>query len=142
MLQLLSPNEAIVAISMEVKLGEHLGMLNIGIPSIIVKMLRQKFHQHWTMRKSESSPVERERLLEMIRPAACHLDARLNGPRVTAEQLLALKEGDTLVLDHSIDKLLSMEVNGLEKFHGRVVEAGFRRAFSVEDFNDVTASAQ
>ncbi len=43
LLQNLAPNEAVVAISMEVRIGDTAGMMNIGIPSIIIKMLRQKF---------------------------------------------------------------------------------------------------
>jgi flagellar motor switch protein FliM len=138
MLQLLSPNEAVVAISMEVRLGEHLGMMNIGIPSIIIKMLRQKFHQQWSVRKSASTTEEREELLKLLGAAACRVDARLSGPRVTAEQLLSLNEGDTLVLDYSIDKPLSLQVNGIEKMTGRVVDAGYRRAFVVEQFTDAS----
>src|SRR5580698_4979929 len=38
LLQILAPNEAVVAISMEVRIGDTAGMMNIGIPSIIVKM--------------------------------------------------------------------------------------------------------
>jgi flagellar motor switch protein FliM len=142
MLQLLSPNEAVVAISMEVRLGEHMGMLNIGIPSIVIKMLRQKFNQQWSVRKSEGSAEERDSLMRAIGPAACHVDARLNGPYVTAEQLLSLKVGDTLVLDYSIDKPLALEINGVQKMAGRIVDGGFRRAFVAEQFMDASASAR
>src|ERR1039457_1214983 len=38
LLQILAPNEAVVAISMEVRIGDNAGMMNLGIPSIIVKM--------------------------------------------------------------------------------------------------------
>ncbi|MGI8742389.1 MAG: flagellar motor switch protein FliM, partial [Bryobacteraceae bacterium] len=48
LLQILAPNEAVVAVSMEVRAGDHSGMMNIGIPSIIVKMLRHKFDQQWS----------------------------------------------------------------------------------------------
>src|SRR5437763_11958448 len=43
LLQILSPNEAVVAVSLEVRVGDNAGMMNIGIPSIVVKMLRHKF---------------------------------------------------------------------------------------------------
>src|SRR6266705_5705194 len=51
LLQILAPNEAVVAVSVEVRIGDTAGMMNIGIPSIIVKMLRQKFDQQWSVRK-------------------------------------------------------------------------------------------
>jgi len=43
LLRILAPNEAVVAVSMEVRIGDNTGMMNIGIPSIVVKMLRHKF---------------------------------------------------------------------------------------------------
>ena len=55
LLQILAPNEAVVAISLEIRVGEMSGMMNIGLPSIIIKMLRQKFDQQWSVRKSEST---------------------------------------------------------------------------------------
>ena len=58
LLQILAPNEAVVGISLEVRIGETAGMMNIGIPSIIVKMLRQKFDQQWSLRKTQATENE------------------------------------------------------------------------------------
>ena len=33
LLQILAPSEAVVAVSMEVRIGENVGMMNIGVPS-------------------------------------------------------------------------------------------------------------
>ena len=69
LLQILAPNEAVVAISVEVRIGETAGMMNIGIPSIIVKMLRQKFDQQWSVRKTQATEAEHARVLRLIRPS-------------------------------------------------------------------------
>ena len=58
LLRILAPNEAVVAVSMEVRIGDNAGMMNIGIPSIVVKMLRNKFDQQWSVRKSQSTEQE------------------------------------------------------------------------------------
>jgi len=57
-----------VAISLEVRIGDRAGMMNIGIPSIVVKMLRQKFDQQWSVRKTQATEKERARVLRLIRP--------------------------------------------------------------------------
>src|SRR5258707_198417 len=80
LLQILAPNEAIVAISMEIRIGDTAGMMNIGIPSIIVKMLRQKFDQQWSVRKTQATEAEHARMLRLVRPATMRLDLRLRGP--------------------------------------------------------------
>ena len=70
LLRILAPNEAVVAVSMEVHIGDNAGMMNIGIPSIVIKMLRHKFDQQWSVRKSQSTEQEQSRMLRLIRPAA------------------------------------------------------------------------
>ncbi len=132
MLQLLAPNEAVVAISMEIRIGDATGMMNIGIPSIIIKMLRQKFDQQWSLRKSESSRSEQARMLKLIGNAKVYLDVRLEGPTVATQDLLTLEPGDVLKLDYPIDRPLHLEINGLDKYHGQIVENGRKRCFHLE----------
>src|ERR1700722_8839204 len=76
LLRILAPNEAVVAVSMEVHIGDNAGMMNIGIPSIVVKMLRHKFDQQWSVRKTQSTEQEQARVLRLIRPAHMQLDGR------------------------------------------------------------------
>lgn len=132
LLQILAPNEAIVAVSLEVRIGESSGMMNIGMPSIIVKMLRQRFDQQWSMRKSESTPEEQERMFRLIKPALVHADVRLRGPTLTMENLLRLEEGDILTFDYSVEKPLDLDLNGKRKFRGVVAAMGRKRAFEIQ----------
>jgi flagellar motor switch protein FliM len=55
--RILAPNEAVIAVGMEVRIGENAGMMNIGIPSMVVKMLYNKFDQQWSERKSRSTLI-------------------------------------------------------------------------------------
>ncbi|MBV8817135.1 MAG: hypothetical protein JO022_02190, partial [Acidobacteriaceae bacterium] len=52
LLHVLPPNEAIVSIATEIQVGENSGMMNIGIPASAVKLLRQRFDQQWTARRT------------------------------------------------------------------------------------------
>jgi flagellar motor switch protein FliM len=136
MLQILAPNEAVVAVGMEVRIGESVGMMNIGIPSITIKMLRQKFDQQWSMRKSESTDDERRRMLRLIRPGIVDLDARLEGVTVSTGDLLRLEAGDILALDFSLERPLQLIINGKEKFRGQVVDTGRKRGFCIDALVD------
>lgn len=131
LLQILAPNEAVVAISMEVRIGDNAGVMNIGIPSIIVKMLRQKFDQQWSVRKSEATEAEHARVLRLIKPAAMQLDARLRGPTLKVDDLLQLEEGHVLFFDFPLQRPVDMLLNGELKYRGQVVSAGGKRAFQV-----------
>jgi flagellar motor switch protein FliM len=130
MLQILAPNEAVVAISLEIRVGDSSGIMNLGVPSITIKMLRQKFDQQW-VRKSESTPEEQERILRLIREAAFSVDARLEGPTLSTQSLLDLKEDDTIVLDYPVNRPLTLKVNGRSKFSGYVVDSGSSRALQL-----------
>lgn len=131
MLRILSPSEAVVAISMEVRIGESAGMMNIGIPSIIIKMLRQKFDQQWALRKSQSTEEEQNRILRLIRPSVITLDARLKGPVLRVEDFLQLEQGDVLTFDYAVDRPLQMEINGKHKYDGYVINTGIKRGFQL-----------
>jgi len=133
LLRILAPNEAVVAVTMEVRIGDNAGMLNIGIPSIVVKMLRHKFDQQWSVRKSESTEDEQSRVLRMIRPARMLLDGRLEGPTLRVEDLMDLKEEDVLSFDYPVGRVVDLCINGKLKFRGRIVSTGRKRAFEVEE---------
>lgn len=131
LLQILAPNEAVVAISMEVRIGDNSGMMNLGIPSIIIKMLRHKFDQQWSVRRSQSTDQEQARILRLIKIAPMHLDSRLNGPTLRVEDLMDLAEGDVLTFDYKVDKPVDLYLNGKHKYTGHIVAAGKKRGFQV-----------
>lgn len=133
LLQILAPNEAVVAISTEVRIGETAGMMNIGIPSIIVKMLRQKFDQQWSIRKTKATEEEHQRVMQLLCPARLHLDARLQGPKLNVSDLLELREGDVLEFDYPVGRPVDVTVNGKLKYRGEVVTSGRKRAIEVQE---------
>lgn len=131
MLQLLAPNEAVVAVSLEVRIADSIGMINVGIPSIVIKMLRQKFDSQWLMRKTESSEQEQQRILRLLQTATLRVEAKLLGPTIRTIDLLRLDRGDVLKLDYDINKQLSLTINDVLKWHGQVVDNGRKRCFVV-----------
>ena len=132
LLQILSPNEAVVAVSIQVRAGENTGMMNIGIPSIVVKMLRSKFDQQWSHRRSDPTEEEHARVLRLIKPAHVTVDGRLEGPTLRVEDLMELAPGDVLALDFPVGKPLNLTVNGRLKYRGTVVTSGRKRAFQID----------
>ncbi|MEX2261733.1 MAG: flagellar motor switch protein FliM [Bryobacteraceae bacterium] len=132
LLQILAPNEAVVSIGLEIRVGETTGMMNIGMPSIIIKMLRQKFDQQWSVRKTASTAEEQGRVLELLKRAPVRLDARLEGPTLLVEDLLKLDQGDVITFDYPVGKTLKLSANGLVKYSGQIVARGRKKAFLIE----------
>jgi flagellar motor switch protein FliM len=132
LLHLMGPNEAVVAIGVEIRIAETVGMMNIAMPSIVIKMMRQKFDQQWSVRKTHASQTEQARLLSMLRGASFLLEARVEGMELTVQTLLDLSEGHLLVFDRSIDSPLELVINGRHKFSGQIVSTGRKRALLVD----------
>jgi flagellar motor switch protein FliM len=130
-LRMLAASEAVVSIRMELRVGEYSGFINIAIPSVIIKMLIQKFDQQWTARKTASSEADQARVLKLIRPAMVNVEARMNGPKVLLGDLLAVEAGDVLTFDYSIKREVDCITNGCIKFQGNIVQQGNKRAFRV-----------
>jgi flagellar motor switch protein FliM len=133
LLQVLDPGEAFVATGIEVRIGGALGMMNLAIPSLIIKMMRSKFNHPGGGRRTRSTEPEQARMLSLVRPAQLSLDVRLVGPKLALKDLLALEEGDLLPFDVPVAGALDCVVNGSLKFRGQVVRAGNRKAFLVEE---------
>lgn len=131
LLQILAPSEAVVAVAVEIRIGESSGMMNIGIPSITIKMLRQKFDQQWSVRKTQATEGEHARMLRLIKPAMMQLDVRLQGPTVSIRDLMELEAGDVLSFDHPVQRPLNLLTNGRVKYLGQVVSSGRKKAFTV-----------
>jgi flagellar motor switch protein FliM len=131
LLQLLAPNEAVVSVGIEIRIGDVSGMMNLGVPSILVKMLRRKFDQQWSIRRAEASEEEQERMWRLLKPAQVKVDARLRGPVLSTETLLALEEGDVLAFDYPVGRTMDLLVNGAMLYHGEIVNTGRKRAFQI-----------
>lgn len=127
LLQILSPNEAVVAISIELRIGEIAGMMNIGIPSIIIKMLGQRMDQH-AVRRTELTEDEQSRIMRLLRPATIRVDTRLSGPTLTVRDLLNLKTNDVLSFDYPVQRPMNVIFNGRRKYLGQIVATGRKRA--------------
>ncbi len=131
LLQMLAPNEAVVAISLEIRIGEITGMMNLGIPSVIIKMLRQKFDQQWSVRKTDSTIQDQSRILRLVKQAKMNVEVRLQGPTLTVENLLNLEEGDVLNFDYPLNRPIDLLINGKMKYQGDIVAAGGKKGFMV-----------
>jgi len=112
-------------------------MMNIAMPSIIIKMMRQKFDQQWSLRKSASTDVEQSRILGLIQTSTLSSEVTLSGPQLLLKDLVNLEEGDILSFEFPAGRPLDLRLNGERKYRGEMVNAGHRAAFRVrERFTD------
>jgi flagellar motor switch protein FliM len=133
MLQILSPNEAVVSVSLELRVGENYGMLNLAIPAINIKMIGHKFDQQWMSRKAEPTKEGQAKMLGLLRNSKFRCDAQLVGPKLTVRDLLEIETGDCLQFDCPTDHKIDLLFNETTKFRGTVTSQRNHRAFKIQE---------
>jgi flagellar motor switch protein FliM len=125
-------SEAVVAIAMELRIGDKVGMVNLAIPSITLKMLRHKFDQQSTIRRSVSPEMETAIKQVVTDGLKLDVDCALVGSRIRLSDLLHLKTGDLIDLGIECDRRASILVNAVPKFKGEVIVEGLKQAVVIE----------
>jgi flagellar motor switch protein FliM len=125
-------NEAVVVIAMELRIGDKVGKVNLAIPSITLKMLRHKFDQQSTMKRSVSPETESAIKQKVCNALKVDVDCALVGARIRLSDLLNLKSGDLVDLGMEFDGRASMLINGVAKFRGEVIVEGSRQSLVIE----------
>lgn len=128
-LHVLAPAEAMIVIALEVRVGSTSGLMNLAVPSIFVKRLRNNFEQLQRIRKAKSTEHDQFRVANLLQHAKLRLDVELSAGSVSAQTLLDLRVDDVLILEHKIADPLSGLLNGLEKWSGGVSAQSGKLAF-------------
>ncbi|EZP78047.1 flagellar motor switch protein FliM [Parageobacillus genomosp. 1] len=120
-LQMISPNDTVVVISLNTQIGETSGMMNICIPHVVLEPIMPRLSVHYWMQtqKKESSPEEEKALEERIRLAKLPIIAELGTAAITIEEFLQLEVGDVIELEQSIHQPLLVKVGNIPKFIGQ-----------------------
>ena len=136
LLQILAQDDAVVVVSMEVRVGENSGLMHLGFPSMLIKMFREKSVQQPASRRREATQEDHARVLKRIKSSRVELEARLEGPSLRLERLMNLNVGDVLSFNHPLSKDIDLMLNGKNKFTGRIVTSGNKLGFQVSAATD------
>jgi flagellar motor switch protein FliM len=131
MLQLVPLSEPVVAIGFEVKLGEISGMLNLCIPSVILKTNRNIFEIYRRPRSSGIESCEIEKISEVVRNARARLTTQIRDQVLVVEDLLNIGAGDVVQLNHALGDPVQLNIAGIPKFMGRIISRRGKRAIEI-----------
>jgi flagellar motor switch protein FliM len=135
LIQIVAPNEVVLLIVFEVKMGPVSGMINLAIPSIILEPISSKFDQEMFTGYKKSSTFEEAHLL-MLSLKRCPMEAaaEIRGTNLTMEEVLQLKVGDLIPLTKRFDAELDLCVDSIPRFKGLVaLNPNGKRVFQVTD---------
>src|SRR5699024_3020546 len=118
-LQMVSPNETVVVVSLNTVIGDESGMINICIPHIVLEPIIPRLSVHYWMQTTgkEKDPEEYEAISKHVKKVNVEAKALLGETSIKMQQLLNLKRGDIVTLDQSIDQPLRLVINNEPKMY-------------------------
>lgn len=117
-LQMVSPNETVVVISLSTTIGETSGMINICLPHVVLEEILPKLSVHYWMqtKKKQRKPGEIENLEYTVQLAPLDIQAELGRSEISIHEFLHLGIGDVIELNQSINEPLYVNVGGETKY--------------------------
>jgi flagellar motor switch protein FliM len=133
LIQIVAPNEVVLLVVFEVKMGSVVGMINLAIPSIILEPVASKFDQEMYTGYKKSANFEEARLLmESLKRCAMTACAEIRGTNLRLSDILALQPGDIVPLAKRFDAVLDLTVDGIPRYQGYVaLNANQKRVFQL-----------
>ena len=117
-LQMISPNETVVVISLNTIIGETTGMINICIPHVVLEPIVPNLSVRYWMQTNtkEISPEQTKMLETRVKQATLPVIAELGTTNITIEDFLMMAMGDVIELDQKFENPLTLKVGNLPKF--------------------------
>lgn len=134
-LQMVSPNETVVVISLNTTIGETSGMINICIPHVVLEPIIPKLSVHYWMQtdKKEREPEVIARLERNIQKAEVPVICELGSSDIAIQEFLSLDIGDVIELNQGIDRPLTIKVGNIPKFIGQPGKLNKKMAVQILD---------
>ncbi len=117
-LQMISPNETVVVISLNTIIGETSGMINICIPHVVLEPIVPNLSvRYWMQTNTKAISPEQSKMLEnRIKQAELPVIAELGTTNLTIEDFLQMNVGDVVQIEQKIVDPLILKVGNLPKF--------------------------
>jgi flagellar motor switch protein FliM len=123
MLQVTGPNEIVILLVFDLRIGETRGMLNLCIPATSVEAVGEKFAQGWHRTRRQPTPDEEAWLHTNLGRLRIPVTALLE-TTLSAREVLALRRGDVIALGHSASNPIDVHVGDVPRFEARLGRSG------------------
>lgn len=119
--QIVSPNDVVALVTMNAKVGEAEGMINICIPHTVVEPVASKLSTRlwFTKTEKEISKETKDTIEKRIALTEVPVKALLGKTTISVTDFLELQIGDVIPLDTRVDGDLEVHVGNLLKFKAK-----------------------
>ena len=127
LLRIYPQNEAMITLRMSMRIGNSDGAIYWGIPGGLLKSLRDSVSHQRVIESQDQLIGLVNQLKEHSQRFSTVIDAGLCETAVSLRELIGLKPGDVISLDHLVSEPALVSINGKHKFSGEIAISNDRR---------------
>ena len=133
LVQIVAPNEVVVVVSYELKMGGRAGTMSLCIPYNVIEPVVEKLsNQTWAAYNRNRRDARLRGLVQSrLDTAALRVTATLAHSTISVRELRELEPGDLILTDKNASAPLTLEIGGQRKFIGHLGQFKGNRAFKV-----------
>ena len=133
LVQIVPPNEVVVVVGFELKMGNRAGTMSLCIPYAVIEPVVDKLSsQSWSAYKKMTRDARlRDRMANSLESAKVHIAAELARTTMTVQELVNLQVGDVVLTDKPATSPLALTIEGRRKFIGQLGQHNGNRAYKV-----------
>jgi flagellar motor switch protein FliM len=127
---------------MEIIIGHSSGMMNICYPVISLEPILPKLASRDLMLNETSSKKSRNTELQVLLGGAkVNVEANLGDAELTLRDVLDLQVGDVVRLSSAADDVVTLSIDGKERFKGKIGLRRFRKSIQIIEIIDTEKDA-
>jgi flagellar motor switch protein FliM len=131
LLQVVAPNEIVVLIVFELKLGEAKGFMNFCIPAVVLEPIVKRFSRDGYADRVKTSVEELKKITLNLLRTKVNLEAGIYDNTITVKELMAVKAGDVIRLKAKVSDEIYIKVNGIKKYSASQVRKDSQKAVQI-----------
>jgi flagellar motor switch protein FliM len=134
LVQIVPPNEVVVVIGFEIKMGNRAGTMSLCIPYNVIEPVMSKLsQQNWfTYTKKANSDSHQKAMQKNLAGAPLLVKVLLGHTTIKVDELVNLAPGDILQLDKPASGEMIVQVEGKNKFTGLIGQFKGKRALRIK----------
>jgi flagellar motor switch protein FliM len=115
MLQVAAPNEVVVLVGFDVRIGDARGMLNFCLPASMIEAVGEAFTHSWHRGNRPASSADADDVRQMLGRVPLTVSATVQ-TTLSAREVLDLQPGDLIALGHRVTDAIDGRVNDMTRF--------------------------
>jgi flagellar motor switch protein FliM len=123
--------DSVLVVRFDLTVGEQTGRLSLVVPPQLFQPGIET--EEPPRREKTEMSATAETTLQLMLPAKVTVDVWLDGSQMRLRDLLQLRAGQIVKLDHPVERRAVCTLNGKAGFSGQIVSTGAKRAFMVEE---------